>query len=236
MPDEVNKEVPDKNTTKPTVQLPAFPENSNVRIYIDGRKDRWADRIVPADREHEPDYNALGNTAPVFEEEKLSLRGIGTLIGGFIGAIAGFFGGSIYVDNKMFDFDAEVYKRTQDNILGRRGLGAAAAESSSTLGANLGSMAPGMASHEIHMANTLTVAKEGNHPFAKFIYKTLGGNRSAIPLATAAVLGTATAVAACVAMHPKKEAKVDTAEPGTQSTDWQTRVEQAKTDEHAKVI
>jgi len=206
MADEINTETADTNPAKTVVQLPAFPENTNIRIYVDG-KDGGVKDDGFSSHNHEPlPHEAPDDTHPVvYSRDGWTMRGVRTAITGAIGAIAGYMGGHLYVNNKMFDFDAEVAKRTQDNIMGRRGIGAATAETSSLGGlGNLGSMGPGMASHEIRYNNAMAVAKEGNHPFAKFIYTKLGGDKGLIPLAIAAAVGTVAAGIAYVSIRPRK--------------------------------
>ena len=191
---------------QPTVvQLPAFPENTNVRIFIDGKKE--GNQAIPVDDAVPPADIKPGVEYPEDGRSNFSLRALGTMISGAVGAVVGFFGGGLYVDNKMFEFDAEVERRTREDILGRRGLGAATAESS--IANNIGSMAPGMASHEIRLANTYAVAKEGKHEFAHFIYTKLGGSKGTIPLAVAAVVGAAAAAVAYVTLKPKNALKLD---------------------------
>lgn len=209
-----------KNTTfagtNTVVQLPAFPENTNVRIFIDGKKngatkdgelsERLGGLVNPDSNHPTEEFSSEPTTS-------ISSRGMGAMVSGAVGAVAGLFGGDLYVKNKLFAFEAEVEKRTRADILGRRGLGAAIAETSgSDIGATFGSMGPGMASHEIRSANAYAVVQEGNHEFAKFIYTKLGGNKSLIPLAAAAVVGTITAGAAYSALKSKNTEGMPTPE------------------------
>lgn len=190
---------PDKKDSAPILDLSSLPDNSKVQIHVGNDADVVQGRPVK-------DY---------------SKRSMSAMISGLVGAAAGYIGTKVYVNQKMFEFKTEVFGKTADRITGRGGIGAGLVESGAALGS--GTLAAGLGSGEIFMANATELAKSGKYgEFPKFIYKTLGGpqGEAMIALAGAAAVGTVAATIAYNMVKPEKKEKTN--------GDWANKVAEAE--------
>jgi len=189
--------------TKDTIQkldLSSLPEKGNVVIHYN--------------RDEPLVYDATKIKGDIPK------RPLYILISGAVGAVVGYVGTKIYVNQKMFAFETEVLGQTKSNILGRSGLATAVTE----VGLSGGGLAAGLASGQIHMSNASDLALSGKHGrLPKFIYSALDGpgGKSIIALGGALAVGAvAAAVAYSVTPPDAKKPESD----ATKGNDWKDKV------------
>lgn len=173
--------------------------------------------------------NALCQTP----NNKLSTRGLWAMVTGALSGAAAWFSAHIYAQDKMLEYEAEYQKRSVDMIMGRGGLGAAAAETGAGIVGHhpyvntLGNLGPGMSAGAIEqsVATNMLLENPGKYNFAKWMRR-IGGKGTfgmGVGLATGAAVGLATYA---VLKDKSKEhgPAVDTENKG----DWQSRVDTDK--------
>jgi hypothetical protein len=131
--------MPEAENTAKTIQLPAFPENSHVRIHVEQPR----------------------------EQREMSSRTLGTIISGAVGGFLGLFGGHMYARNKLIEFDSAVSDLTRADIMRGgtgAGLGSMGAEAGGIM--NAGAALGGGIIEEKHR---LDLIRSGKHKFAKFL-------------------------------------------------------------------
>lgn len=211
--------MPEKDPNSQVIQIPPIPENSHVRIHVD--------------------------QAPAVEAKpakEVSKRSIVSIITGSISGAIAWFTAHVYAQDKMLEYEAEYKKRSMQSILGKNGLGAAAAESGMGMTAHsglmgnsaFGNLGPGMAGALIEdaYATNMLIEQPEKFKFAKWMYR-IGGKgtfTAAVGLGTGAAVGLAT----YAMMHDNKPHTAPAPEGGNEKAsgdkDWTDRVTVTKDD------
>lgn len=178
---------PKEEITK-KLDLSSLPEKSNVHIH-------------------------MGNTDVVQGVPKgdLSKQSLGAIVAGTGGAVVGYMGTKLGLNQHMAEFENQVDIATSKAITGRSGFGVALSETGGFGGA------AGLAHGEVYRANYGKMARSGEYgKLPKFLYDTFRTEGVMVAsLAGAAALGTVGAVMAYKAIAPEKKVP---------APDWSDRV------------
>jgi|GEM_PF-5768425 len=204
-----------ENNQTRTIQIPNVPDNSNIRIHVD----------------QGPQNYVQGRP---LEKRDISKRTIMSAITGFGSGLIAWIGAHFYSQDKMLPYEAEYQKRSVDMIMGKGGLGAAAAEAGTGFvphpaymnGSTLGNLGPGMSGALIEnsVATNMLLENPEKYSFARWMRRI--GGKSNFNMAVGVGVGAAVGLATYAAMSGPEKKHADN--HGPDGKEWKDKVETDK--------
>lgn len=198
-----------------------------------------APRVIRIPASAEETHVVIHDATPVVqgrpvEKKDVSKRGFVSMVtGGITGAIA-WIASHFYSQDKMLPYEAEYQKRSVDMIMGKGGMGAAAAESGLGMGAHpvglvnggFGNLGPGMSGALIEnsVATNMLLENPEKYSFAKWMRRF--GGKSNFNMAVGVGVGAAVGLATYAMMG--KDEKPAATTTGPEGKDWASKVEASK--------